>query len=57
MAEAFAAVGAAANIVQLTQYGVTLITEAREYYEFASGAKGENIELEKVIWHIKDLTE
>jgi hypothetical protein len=57
MAEAFAAIGVAASIVQLTQYGVTLITEAREFYESASGAKDENIELEEVIRHIINLNE
>jgi hypothetical protein len=57
MAEAFAAIGIAASIAKLTEYGVTLIAEAQEFYESASVAREENIELEEVIRYIKNLSE
>ncbi|KAF8242250.1 hypothetical protein K440DRAFT_617787 [Wilcoxina mikolae CBS 423.85] len=57
MAEAFATIGIAASIAQLTDYSISIIAGALEYYESASGAKEENIELEEVIQHIKDLSE
>ncbi|KAF8545142.1 hypothetical protein BDD12DRAFT_800766 [Trichophaea hybrida] len=54
MAEAFAAIGIAASIAQLTDYSISLFAGAREYYKSASEAKKE---LEEVIQDIKDLSE
>ncbi|KAH6879467.1 hypothetical protein B0T10DRAFT_552007 [Thelonectria olida] len=54
MAEAFAGLSIAANIVQFTEYALALVSDCREIYESADGARQENLELETVIQSIHD---
>lgn len=57
MAEALVAIGLAANIAQFVGYGITIISETREVYHSARGAKEENLELHVVVSDIKDFNE
>ncbi|KAL9617521.1 MAG: hypothetical protein Q9160_007679 [Pyrenula sp. 1 TL-2023] len=57
MAEALVSIGLAANIFQFVGYGISIISDTREIYHSASGAKDENVELEHVISNVVDINE
>lgn len=57
MAEALASIGLAANIAQFVGYGISIISDTREIYHSAYGAKDENVELEHVVTNVMDINE
>jgi molecular chaperone GrpE (heat shock protein) len=55
MAEAFAALGIAANIAQFICYGLQLVTKGKQAYDSLHGAPDEYRELEIIIQDAKNL--
>lgn len=53
MAEALAALGLAANIIQFVDFGVRLFSSSRELYKSAEGALKENVELGEITSNIR----
>ncbi len=53
-AEAFAALGIAANVAQFTEYALALVSDCRDIYDSAKGTTQENLEIEAVIRSVKD---
>jgi len=53
MAEAFAAVGLAGNIIQFLDYGTILLLKGQELYKSADGALKENVEIEELASEVK----
>lgn len=57
MAEAFLALGVAANIAQFISYGIKLLAEGKEAYGSIRGQQDEHHELETIIADIKGLSD
>jgi hypothetical protein len=57
MAEAFAAIGLAGNIVQFLDLGTILLLKGQELYKSADGALKENLEIEKLASEVKSLSQ